>query len=188
MAPFLLRRRLPPSSRPLRRILSSATTAPPGDVSPVRCRRLSYLEAAISHSRLHNRARPEEGGAAHHAHRHRLPPLPRRGLQPRCRAARRCCPHCPPRLSARLHNRARPRRSCRRQQRCCSSRCGCRRGLWHDRGRHRGGRRGRGGERRRGGDCSCWCSAASPRLESKSKSESEWINRTQFGFGFGFGF
>ena len=36
-------------SRPLRRIVSSATTAPPGNVSPVQCCRLSYLEAAISH-------------------------------------------------------------------------------------------------------------------------------------------
>ena len=186
MAPLPPSRRLPPSSRPLRRIVSSASTAPPGNVSPVRCRRLSYFEATISHSRLHNRARPEEGGAAHHAHRHRLPPPLRRGLQPRRRATRRCCPHCPPRLSARLHNRARSRQSCRRQQRRCSSRCGCRRGHWRDRGRHCGGRRSRRGEHRRGGDCSCWCGAASRRLESESKSK--WINQTQFGFGFAFRF
>ena len=48
MAPLLPSRRLPPASRPSRRIVATAPTTLTGDVSPIRARRLSYLEAATT--------------------------------------------------------------------------------------------------------------------------------------------
>ena len=41
----------PPSCRPSRRALASASAAPPGDVSPIRNHRLSYLDVATNQKR-----------------------------------------------------------------------------------------------------------------------------------------